>query len=92
MEKSEPIMTENDVNYIRAIYVAVDMPKLGIVDECDFWEYERRIGKMISNIRKNLKFLLNKLRFAAKYSILLKKILVLLCLINVLNCLLVLAD
>ena len=45
MEKSEPIMTENDVNYIRAIYVAVDMLKLGIVDECDFWEYERRIAR-----------------------------------------------
>jgi len=45
MEKSEPIMTENDVNYIRAIYVAVDMLKLGIVDECDFWEYERRIAE-----------------------------------------------
>lgn len=45
MEKSEQIMTENDVNYIRAIYVAVDMLKLGIVDECDFWEYERRIAE-----------------------------------------------
>mgnify|MGYP003289852842 FL=1 len=45
MKKSEPIMTENDVNYIRAIYVAVDMLKLGIVDECDFWEYERRIAE-----------------------------------------------
>lgn len=45
MEKSEPIMTENDVNYIRAIYVAVDMLKLGIVEESNFWEYERRIVK-----------------------------------------------
>ena len=45
MEKSEPIMTENDVNYIRAIYVAVDMLKLGIVEESDFWEYERRIAE-----------------------------------------------
>lgn len=44
MEKSKPVMTENDVNYIRAIYIAIDMLKLGIVDKNDFWEYEKRIA------------------------------------------------
>lgn len=44
MQKSKPVMTENDVNYIRAIYVAIDMLKLGIVDKNDFWEYEKRIA------------------------------------------------
>lgn len=44
MQKSKPIMTENDVNYIRAIYIAIDMLKLGIVDKNDFWEYEKRIA------------------------------------------------
>lgn len=45
MQKSKPVMTENDVNYIRAIYIAIDMLKLGIVDKNDFWEYEKRIAK-----------------------------------------------
>lgn len=45
MQKSKPIMTENDVNYIRAIYVAIDMLKLEIVNKSDFWEYEKRIAK-----------------------------------------------
>lgn len=44
MQKSKPVMTENDVNYIRAIYIAIDMLKLGIVDKNDFWEYEKRIA------------------------------------------------
>lgn len=44
MEKSKPVMTENDVNYIRAIYVAIDMLKLGIINKNDFWEYEKRIA------------------------------------------------
>lgn len=45
MQKSKPVMTENDVNYIRAIYIAIDMLKLGIVDKNDFWEYEKRIAE-----------------------------------------------
>lgn len=44
MQESKPVMTNNDVNYIRAIYVALDMLKLGIVDKNDFWEYEKRIA------------------------------------------------
>jgi len=44
MEKSKPIMTDNVVNYIRAIYVAVDMLKLGLVDLNDFWTYEKIIA------------------------------------------------
>jgi len=44
MEKSKPIMTDNEVNYIRAVYVAVDMLKLGLVDLNDFWTYEKIIA------------------------------------------------
>jgi len=44
MEKSKPIMTDNDANYIRAIYVAVDMLKLELVDLNDFWAYEKIIA------------------------------------------------
>jgi len=44
MEKAKPIMTDNEVNYIRAIYVVVDMLKLGLVDLNDFWAYEKIIA------------------------------------------------
>lgn len=52
MEKSKPIMTDNEVNYIRAIYVAVDMLKLGLVDLNDFWAYEKIIATKY-NIKDN---------------------------------------
>jgi len=44
MEKSKLIMTDNDVNYIRPIYLAVDMLKLGLIDLDDFWACEKIIA------------------------------------------------